>query len=96
MPIWAFHGSNDVVLPVSMSEKSVDACQKLAKRTAELKFSRIPVAGGSDPSWVAAGIPDMPGHGGMNVEAYYPPGSPPYPLYEWLLKFRLGKNKDDL
>ena len=85
-PIWAFHAPNDVILPVAMSDKSVDACKKLATRTAELKYTRDE-AGGSDPSWAAAGIPDMPGHGGMNSVAYYP-GE----LYEWLLQFRL-KNK---
>jgi predicted peptidase len=87
MPIWAFHAPNDVILPVAMSDKSVDACKRLATRTAELKYTRDE-AGGSDPSWAAAGIPDMPGHGGMNSVAYYPQDSPPYPLYEWLLQFR--------
>ena len=71
---------------VAMSDKSVDACKRLATRTAELKYTRDE-AGGSDPSWAAAGIPDMPGHGGMNSVAYYP-GE----LYEWLLQFR-NKNK---
>ena len=68
----------------AMSDKSVDACK--ADATAEIKYTRDE-AGGSDPSWAAAGIPDMPGHGGMNSVAYYP-GE----LYEWLLQFR-NKNK---
>ena len=67
---------------VAMSDKSVDACKRLATRTAELKYTRDE-AGGSDPSWAAAGIPDMPGHGGMNSVAYYPGA-----LYEWLLQFK--------
>ena len=70
---------------VAMSDKSVDACKRLATRTAEIKYTRDE-AGGSDPSWAAAGIPDMPGHGGMNSVAYYP-GE----LYEWLLQFRSNK-----
>ena len=85
IPIWAFHAPNDVILPVAMSDKSVDACKRLATRTAEIKYTRDE-AGGSDPSWAAAGIPDMPGHGGMNSVAYFP-GE----LYEWLLQFRSNK-----
>ena len=77
-PIWAFHAArHDVILPVAMSDKSVDACKRLATRTAEIKYTRDE-AGGSDPSWAAAGIPDMPGHGGMNLGRISP--IPP-PLY---------------
>ena len=88
-PIWAFHGANDVVLPVSMSDRSVEACNALAARAAEpAKYTRVPEAPGRDPSWGAAGIPDMPGHGGMCEVAYYPPGGSPPPLYAWLLSHR--------
>ena len=88
-PIWAFHGANDVVLPVSMSDRSVEACNALAARAAEpAKYTRVPEAPGRDPSWGAAGIPDMPGHGGMCEVAYYPPDGSPPPLYAWLLSHR--------
>ena len=49
-----------------MSDKSVDACKRLATRTAELKYTRDE-AGGSDPSWAAAGIPDTASRITMHV-----------------------------
>ena len=86
-PVWAFHGENDSILPVSMSDESVAALRKSA-RTAEVKYDRIPEARGTDPSWAAAGVPDMEGHASW-VHAYYPPGTrvgENPPLYDWLLK----------
>ena len=68
-PIWAFHAPNDVFCRSAMSDKSVHAGRHVTSRLASAdrgpaeKHTRDE-AGGSDPSWAAAGIPDMPGHGG--------------------------------
>lgn len=91
-PVWAFHGANDSILPVSMSDESVAALNK-AQRTAYAgapKFTRIEEARGEDYAWAAAGVPSMEGHASW-VHAYYPPGmklSESPPLYDWLLTFR--------
>ena len=74
-PIWAFHGENDSILPVQMSDDAI-AAVKRSSRTAfagDPKYSRIPEARGEDYSWAAAGVPNMEGHASW-VHAYYPPG----------------------
>ena len=91
-PVWAFHGANDSILPVALSDDSI-AALKATERTSyagEPKYSRIEQARGSDYAWEAAGVPTMEGHASW-VEAYYPAGtkvgSLP-PLYEWMLQHR--------
>eukprot|EP00854_Cymbomonas_tetramitiformis_P001466 gene1466-2089_t len=60
LPVWAFHGENDVVIPVESSDKMVEAMKKAGG--VEVKYSRIPDAPGrDDPAWSEAGIPTMPG-----------------------------------
>lgn len=91
-PVWAFHGANDSILPVSLSDDSVAALQA-SQRTAYAgapKYTRIEHARGSDYSWDAAGVPSMEGHASW-VEAYYPAGTRvggTIPLYEWLLSHK--------
>ena len=87
-PVWAFHGANDSILPVLLSDASVAALRATGQR-APLKYTRIDSAPGADYAWQAAGVPEMEGHASW-VNAYYPPGSEPteIPLYAWLLSFR--------
>lgn len=67
-PIWAFHAANDAVLPVHMSDQSVKACAAESRPTkaGPVKYDRPGEVAGADPAWRAAGIPDMPGHGGAS------------------------------
>ena len=89
-PVWAFHGANDSILPVMMSDDSVAALKKHERTVyaGPAKYTRVDEARGSDYSWVAAGVPEMEGHASW-VHAYYPPGSKvgEVPLYEWFLSF---------
>ena len=95
-PVWAFHGANDSILPVALSDDSI-AALKATDRTAFAgvpKYTRLDNARGSDYAWAAAGVPDMEGHASW-VEAYYPMGlkiGALPPLYEWLL---LHKRSND-
>ena len=95
-PIWAFHGVNDQILPVQLSDESVSAVNSHAGRASgragEAKYTRIQEARGSDPAWAAAGVPHMEGHASW-IDAYYPPGTKvnqmaSAPLYQWLLTHR--------
>ena len=94
-PVWAFHGENDSILPVDLSDSSYAALQATT-RTAYAgapKYTRLEHARGSDYSWAAAGVPPMEGHASW-VEAYYPPGlkaSSLPPLYEWMLGHARGE-----
>ena len=89
-PVWAFHGANDAILPVALSDDAVGAL-RASERTAFAgapKYTRLDSARGSDYSWAAAGVPHMEGHASW-VEAYYPAGTKVGvlpPLYEWLLR----------
>lgn len=92
-PVWAFHGANDAVVPVQLSDESVAAVNAHAARTTragQAKYTRIEQARSTDLSWVAAGIPEMEGHASW-VDAYYPLGTTrvghleAVPLYQWLL-----------
>ncbi|KAK3237754.1 hypothetical protein CYMTET_52192 [Cymbomonas tetramitiformis] len=84
LPVWAFHGENDVVIPVESSDKMVEAMKKAGG--VEVKYSRIPDAPGrDDPAWSEAGIPTMPGHASW-VLAYY--GDPGEQVYQWLLSHK--------
>ena len=84
-PIWAFHGENDSILPVSLSDSTVSSLNSTS-RTAPLKYTRLAEARAQDYAWEAAGIPPMEGHASW-VQAYYPPRSKidEQPLYDWLL-----------
>ena len=84
-PVWCFHGANDDVLPVSMSDTTVDACARAA-RSAPLRYSRLEHAAHRDYGWPCAGVHDRTGHAAW-VHAYYPPDRPAgdVPLYAWLL-----------
>lgn len=88
MPIYAFHGRNDAILPVSMSDESVKACENVTRtqRAGKVKYDRIQRAAGKDYSWDAADIPHMEGHASW-VNAYYPEDSTlgQVPLYDWFL-----------
>jgi hypothetical protein len=83
-PVWAFHGANDSILPVSLSDDSVAALQA-SQRTAYAgapKYTRIEHARGSDYSWDAAGVPSMEGHASWveacaRLRAAPPQTSPP-------------------
>ena len=93
-PVWAFHGANDSILPVSLSDESIAALQATSRSAyaGAPKYTRIEQARGSDYSWEAAGVPNMEGHASW-VDAYYPPGTRvggPVPLYEWLLEHSRG------
>ncbi|KAH8067864.1 hypothetical protein JL720_12364 [Aureococcus anophagefferens] len=84
-PVWCFHGANDDVLPVSMSDTTVDACARAA-RSAPLRYSRLEHAAHRDYGWPCAGVHDRTGHAAW-VHADYPPDRPAgdVPLYAWLL-----------
>ncbi|KAH8052394.1 hypothetical protein JL721_10868 [Aureococcus anophagefferens] len=84
-PVWCFHGANDDVLPVSMSDTTVDACARAA-RSAPLRYSRLEHAAHRDYGWPCAGVHDRTGHAAW-VHAYYPPDRPAgdVPLYARLL-----------
>jgi len=70
MPVWVWHGANDVVIPVRESDKLVDALRKARPHHPELvKYTRLEHAPGHDEQWAAAGIPEMPGHASW-VPAY--------------------------
>jgi predicted peptidase len=88
MPIYAFHGRNDEILPVSMSDESVKACENVTRTPSagKVKYDRIQRAAGKDYSWDAADIPHMEGHASW-VNAYYPEDSivGQVPLYDWFL-----------
>ena len=96
MPVWAFHGANDSILPVEMSDESIAALRATSRTeyAGAPKLTRFD-ARGSDYAWGAAGVPHMEGHASW-VEAYYPPGtrvggeSALPPLYAWLLEHRRG------
>ena len=63
-PVWAFHGANDSILPVQLSDEAIDAL-KATTRTEYAgppKYTRVAEAPGSDYSWAAAGVPHMEGH----------------------------------
>lgn len=97
-PIFAFHGENDSILPVSLSDASVQACssETRSRRAGKVKYERIADAPGFDYSWGAAGIPYMEGHASW-MNAYYPKESvveelATFPLYTWLLAHSLGSD----
>lgn len=83
-PIWCFHGANDATLPVSLSDTTVDACQRTPRSVGDVKYTRLDKAPHRDYAWHAAGINDMSGHASW-VYAYYPPDRPAgdVPLYDW-------------
>jgi len=87
-PIFCFHGENDSILPVSMSDESVAACANVTRsqRAGKVRYERIANAAGQDMSWEAAGIPRMEGHASW-IDAFYPEGSVVgrVPLYSWFL-----------
>ena len=94
-PIFCFHGANDVVLPVSMSDDSVAACANVTRtnHAGKVRYERIPSAPGKDMSWDAAGIPFMEGHASW-INAYYPRTSAlgHVPLYAWFLEHSLARD----
>ena len=95
-PVWAFHGANDSILPVDLSDDAIAALKGAARTeyAGAPKYTRVEAARGSDYSWAAAGVPHMEGHASW-VEAYYPPGTKVGalpPLYEWLLSHRRAQN----
>ena len=103
-PIYAVHGANDVILPVSMSRTSVKACNSVerTKYAGEIVYIEVENAAGSDYGWQATNdlvSLHMEGHASW-VNAYYPeggtfvPGELP-PLYTWFLRHKRVLEDDD-
>ena len=103
-PIYAVHGANDVILPVSMSRTSVKACNAVerTKYAGEIVYIEVENAAGSDYGWQATNdlaSLHMEGHASWS-HAYYPeggtfvPGELP-PLYTWFLRHKRVLEDDD-
>ena len=86
--VWAFHGANDIVIPVRESDKIVGELRRLL---ADVEYSRFEQAPGRDPNWLpvlpgtqptaaARHIPTMQGHASW-VPAYEGGTH----LWDWLL-----------
>jgi hypothetical protein len=56
----------------------------------QVKYTRIEQAASEDPSWQAAGIPEMTGHASW-VHAYY--GDNGKELFQWLLNHTLPSSR---
>jgi predicted peptidase len=72
--VWAFHGINDIVVPVGYSDQNVEALRKAGVE--DVKYNRIK----NSPAPV--GWPDYDGHASW-IPAYQTPG-----LFEWMLEQR--------
>jgi len=64
MPIWVWHGANDVVIPVGESDRMVKALRDAQPEDKDqlIRYTRLEHAPAHDAGWAEAGIPDMPGH----------------------------------
>ena len=80
MGIWAFHGINDMVVPVSYSDQVVSALKEAG--ISGVKYERIENA----PAPV--GWPNYDGHASW-IPAYQTPG-----LYTWMLEQRRGERRE--
>ena len=78
MPVWAFHGKNDVVCPSSVSESLIEELRRTGSNESDLKLTLYPEA----PA--PKGWPMYDGHG-STIPAYATPA-----LYRWLLERSVG------
>ncbi|CAG9465740.1 unnamed protein product [Pedinophyceae sp. YPF-701] len=70
VPLWAWHGANDAVVPVSGSDAMIAEAKKASADPESLvRYTRVPQSPARDPTWPTVGIPDMPGHASW-VDAY--------------------------
>jgi len=80
VPVWAFHGANDVVVPVGVSDETIQALRQRRSNTnedyPEVKYTRYEVA----PA--PTGWESYAGHASWKL-AYEGPE-----LFEWMLRFR--------
>jgi predicted peptidase len=76
--VWAFHGINDIVVPVSYSDQNVEALK--AAGVENVKYNRI------ENSPAPVGWPDYDGHASW-IPAYQTPG-----LFDWMLQQRGGSS----
>mmetsp|Transcript_9496 Transcript_9496/g.15524 ORF Transcript_9496/g.15524 Transcript_9496/m.15524 type:complete len:143 (+) Transcript_9496:552-980(+) len=74
-PVWAFHGANDIIVPVSETDRMVNASRKAGNP--EVKYSRY------DESPAPVGWPSYRGHASW-LQAY---GT--NELFYWLLDHKL-------
>ena len=77
IPIWAFHGKNDVIVPSSISERLIQKLRQLGANESEAKLTLY------DAAPPPKGWPDYDGHGSP-VPAYATPE-----LWRWLLEQHL-------
>tara|TARA_B110001450_G_C17539366_1_gene447984 strand:- start:93 stop:689 length:597 start_codon:yes stop_codon:yes gene_type:complete len=76
VPVWAFHGKNDVVVPSSVSERLVDNFRRAGVGENAAKLTLY------DHAPAPVGWPDYDGHA-STIPAYATPA-----LYHWLLEQR--------
>lgn len=78
-PVWAFHGGNDAVVPVSLTDKWTSLLRK-GGRGQEVRYTRYPWS----PPPPMAEFANLHGHASYE-QSYRDPN-----LYEWLLEQRCG------
>ena len=78
VPVWAFHGANDVIVPSYVSAKLVDALRKAGASEDDARATIYPEAP-TPPGW-----PTSVGHA-STIPTYANPD-----LYAWLLRHRLA------
>jgi len=81
VPIWAFHGRNDVVVPSFYSEELISRLREMGVSEDNAKLTVY------DEAPAPIGWPDYYGHA-STIPAYATPE-----LYDWLLLQRLASNK---
>ena len=77
-PVWAFHGANDEVVPVTFSDRWVSGLRAQAHRKSEVRYTKYPDA----PPPPMDEFKHLTGHGSYEL-AYRDPE-----LYRWLLSHR--------
>ena len=83
VPVWAFHGANDIVVPVQVTDKMVEALKATRSSMigeAEVKYTRY------DASPAPTGWEDYTGHASW-IPAYAGPE-----LWTWLLEHSLASS----
>ena len=85
LPIWAFHGANDVVVPVSVTDSNVETLRaargKGNARSAEVRYTRF------DSSPAPVGWGDYDGHASW-IQVYSAEPEADTGLFQWLLEHR--------
>lgn len=87
VPVWAFHGQNDVVVPVRVTERMIEDLRNVREKasgaTGEVKFTSYP------ESPAPLGWPRYVGHASW-VQAFKGPE-----LYAWMLSHQLKEDEEE-